>query len=271
MGENPQGTYTDWHWPPPPVASDGRRGYSDFEHELVVEVDPGAGSSYFYAHQFALIGGTGGYLGIQTRGHTNGTWGRIAIFSIWDAVGARGRAPVRFTGEGEGWSCRIMYPWQVGRPYRLHLRTPERAWWVASIADPTTGAEEEIGWIEVPPGWERLDAWSVMWTEWYGGPLARCADIPHSSVVFRTPVANDGSVRPRDANDHLSTGATCDNSVVERLSDGSRQEMGVNRPRPPRRAWFRYGRAAGAWRRSPPGPGRRPPAGEEPRAPGSGG
>ncbi|HEX2042610.1 MAG TPA: hypothetical protein VHF24_08225 [Acidimicrobiales bacterium] len=229
MSETPQGTYTDWFWPPPPVGADGLTGYSSFEHSLTVEVDPGPQASYFYAHQFTLVGGAGGYLGLQTRGRADGTWGRIAIFSIWDAVAARGPAPVRFTGEGEGWTCRIMYPWQGGRPYRMHLRTRARAWWVASVADAVTGNETEIGWIQVPHRWQRLDGWSVMWTEWYGGPLARCADLPHSSVVFHTPSADDGRVRPDRASDHLDTGASCDNSRVERLENGSRQEMGVTR------------------------------------------
>lgn len=225
--ENPQGTYTDWFWPPPPVSADGRAGYSSFEHVLLVEVDPGPESAYFWAHQFVLIGGTGGYLGLQTKGRANGTWGRIAIFSIWDAVAARGGAPVRFSGEGAGWSCRIMYPWEIGRRYRLRIATHDRSWWAASVRDEVTGVETEVGHIEVPHHWQRLDGWSVMWTEWYGGPLARCKDLPHSSVVFHTPSADDGRVVPDGSNDHLATGTTCDNSLVERLAEGSRQRMGV--------------------------------------------
>lgn len=203
------------------------RGYSSFEHVLVVETDPGADACYFWAHQFVISGGTGGYLGLQTKGVAEDTTGRIAILSIWDAVGARGSTTVRFTGEGEGWSCRVLYPWEVGRPYALRLATPERGWWVASVRDGSTGEETEIGSIQVPHGWHRLDSWSVMWTEWYGGALKRCTDLPHSSALFHTPTADDGLVVPDRRHDHLATGTGCDNSRIERRAEGSRQEMGV--------------------------------------------
>lgn len=232
MAESARGTYTDWHWPAPPVSSDGRAGYSSFEHVLLIETDPGPESAYFWAHQFVLLGGTGGYLGLQTRGSAEGVTGRIAIFSIWDAVAALGSTTVRFTGEGEGWSCRIAYPWEVGRRYRLRLANPEPGWWVASVRDDTTGVGAEIGRIQVPPHWQRLDSWSVMWTEWYGQPLVRCEDLPHASVVFHTPAADDGRVSPQRCDDHLATGSTCDNSRLERLPEGSRQRMGVP-PGPP--------------------------------------
>ncbi len=231
--ETPQGTYTNWFWPAPPLSEDGTAGYSSFEHRLVVELDQGPDAAYFWAHQFALRGGAGGYLGLQTKGTANGTTGRIAIFSIWDAVAARGTTPVRFSGEGEGWSCRVIYPWEVGRSYRLSVRNPARAWWSASVVDEVSGVHTEIGWIQVPHGWERLDTWSVMWTEWYGGPVARCADIPHSSVIFHTPVADDGLFRPDRSENQLGTGGTCKNSRVERLPEGSRQEVGVPSGVPP--------------------------------------
>ena len=231
MSENAQGTFTDWFWPDPPVSDDGRAGYSSFEHALVVEVDPGPDSAYFWAHQFALIGGGPGYLGLQTKGRTNGTLGKVAIFSIWDAVAAKGKQASRFSGEGEGWSCGLGYPWEVGRPYRLRVWSPERSWWVASVVDEVTAVETEIGWIQVPHGWQRLDGRSIMWTEWYGGPLARCDDIPHSSVVFRTPTAEDGMVLPERGNGYLATAAAsnCDHSDVERLEDGYRQQIGIIR------------------------------------------
>ncbi len=228
MSETAQGTYTDWFWPPPPVSADGLTGYSSFEHTLVVEVDPGPGASYFWAHQFGLIGGAGGYVGLQTKGKPADTVGRAALFSIWDAVAAKGKHPHRFTEEGVGWSCGILYPWEVGRPYRLRVQNAERAWWAASVVDELTGAETEIGWIQVPDRWHRLGDWSVMWTEWYGGPLARCSDLPHASALFRTPIADD-SVVPQRAHDHLATGATCDNARVERVAEGSRQQMGITR------------------------------------------
>jgi Domain of unknown function (DUF3472) len=222
---------------------------------LTVEADPGPEAMYFYAHQFGLIDGTGGYLGIQTRGTIDDQTGHTAIFSIWDALGAQGRLAMRFGGEGEGWSCRLMYPWRVGDSYRLRLHSPTRGWWVAAITDESTAETTEIGRIQVPYRWQRLGDWSVMWTEWYGGPVKRCSDLPHSRVVFRTPAADDGLVAPTRTNDHLATGVSCRNSAVERLDDGSRQMVGITSPTPDERTgplgWIagltgRRGRAGGA-------------------------
>src|SRR3954447_23606340 len=75
------GTYTDWWWPPAPD------GYQSFEWTVTPENDP-TPDGYFWSHQFWLQGGEAGYCGIQTVG-TEPT-GKIAIFSIWQAVGAEG-------------------------------------------------------------------------------------------------------------------------------------------------------------------------------------
>ena len=87
---------------------------------------------YFWAHQFQLVDGEGGYLGLQTKGNrADGSLGKMAIFSIWDAVEAEGAGPggfgcVRFGGEGTGWSCRIPYHWVAGHAYRLRVWTERR-------------------------------------------------------------------------------------------------------------------------------------------------
>jgi hypothetical protein len=225
----PRGPYSEWWWPDPPL-SGGVRGWSSFEHRLVPEVDPGPESTYFWAHQFQLEDGEGGYLGLQTRGNrADGTVGKIAIFSLWGATGAVGRSVVRFTGEGIGWSTRITYPWAAGRTYQLRLEasevTPEGAWWTAWVADVERGDEDRIGVLRGAPGWGRLGTWSVMWTEYYGGPLQRCSDLPHVSATFSVPRA-DGAVLPARANHYVGNG-TCDTTRITELDDAVRQEMGV--------------------------------------------
>src|SRR4029079_4405488 len=75
------GTYTDWRWPPAPD------GYASFEWELTPRTDPSP-DGYFWSHQFWLVGGEAGYVGLQTEGSE--PTGKIAIFSIWDAVTADG-------------------------------------------------------------------------------------------------------------------------------------------------------------------------------------
>jgi len=121
----PQGTYTEWRWPPSTsFARTLLAGYNSFEHVLVPEIDPGPESTYFWAHQFRLIGGEGGYIGLQTKGNrVDGSLGKMAILSIWNAEEAAGPGTTRFDGEGTGWSCRIPYQWQAGRAYGLKVAT----------------------------------------------------------------------------------------------------------------------------------------------------
>ncbi len=225
----PRGPYSEWWWPEPP-GSGGVRGWSSFEHLLVPEIDPGPDSTYFWAHQFRSVDGEGGYIGMQTKGNrADGSLGKMAIFSLWDATGAEGPGVVRFTGEGSGWSARIPYLWSPGRTYRLRLEvgeeTPEGAWWSASVADVEQGDEEHIGDLRAGPGWGRLGTWSVMWTEYYGPPLRRCSDLPHVSATFSVPRA-DGDVLPARWHHRLGDG-TCDNTRITELEGGVRQEMGA--------------------------------------------
>ncbi len=192
---------------------------------LTPEVDPGPRTPWFWAHQFRLVGGDGGYLGLQTWGNlTDRRLERIAIFSIWNGLAAEGESPVRFGGEGTGWSCRIPYPWVAGRSYRLRVATDERAWWSASVTDEGSGVTRLIGRIRVDEAVTGLDRWSVMWTEHYG-PIARCADLSHSRVVFTTPTA-DGGVVPERQHSHVGDG-DCEGSSVEAVPGGVRHEMGA--------------------------------------------
>jgi hypothetical protein len=191
------------------------------------EVDPGPDSMYFWAHQFRLIGGEGGYLGLQTKGNrVDGSLGKMAIFSIWNAVEAAGPGTTRFSGEGEGWSCRNPYAWQAGRAYALKVSAIGGNWWEAKVRDEETGVISQIGGIRVPENWRLLDSWSVMWTEYYGPPLDRCSDLAYSSVIFGTPLANEGEVKPAGSHSHLGEG-TCTTSDIQTLSGGVRHQMGM--------------------------------------------
>jgi hypothetical protein len=224
----PRGTYTEWRWPPSTsFARTLLAGYKSFEHVLVPEVDPGPESMFFWAHQFRLIGGEGGYLGLQTKGNrADGSLGKMAIFSIWDAVEAAGPGTTRFSGEGEGWSCRIPYMWEPGRAYALKVSAIGGGWWEAKVRDETTGVISQIGGIRVPEHWRNLDSWSIMWTEYYGPPLERCSDLAYSSVVFGTPLANDGEVKPAGSHSHLGDGS-CEISDVQPVAQGVRHQMGM--------------------------------------------
>ncbi len=180
------------------------------------EVDPGPDAPYLWAHDFGFVGGHTGRLGLQTAA-------KAAVFSVSSAVAAEGAGAER-TGDG-GWRCRLQYPWQAGRRYRLRVWTVDRGWWAASVDDEAAAVETEIGFIQVPRDWRQLDTWSVMWTEFYGGPLASCSDLPHSRVIFSTPTADGGTVEPERSVSRLGDG-TCDSSVTEPVRGGVRHEMG---------------------------------------------
>jgi hypothetical protein len=196
------------------------------------ELDPGPDTTYFWAHQFRIEGGEGGYIGLQTKGNrADGSLGKMAIFSIWDALGAEGMGTVRFGGEGTGWSCRIPYMWEPGRAYRLRVSTETAGWWDASVTDTVTGTTSWIGRIQVPETWGGLGTWSVMWTEYYGGALRRCEELAHSRVVFGFPVADDGAISP-DTHDNTYNDGTCGNSNIEMVDAGDglrgvRHEIGI--------------------------------------------
>lgn len=224
----PQGTYTEWRWPPSTsFARTLLAGYNSFEHVLVPEIDPGPDARYFWAHQFRLIGGEGGYLGLQTQGHlVDGSLDKLAIFSIWNAVEAAGPGTTRFSGEGDGWSCRVPYQWRPGHAYALKVSAIGGGWWEAKVRDESTAAITLIGGIRVPGHWRNLDSWSVMWTEYYGPPLEHCAELAHSSVIFGTPLANGGEAKPAGSHSHLGEG-TCTGSDVQTVAQGVRHQMGM--------------------------------------------
>jgi hypothetical protein len=219
----PRGTYTQWFWPDPPAG-----GFAGFEHVLVPEVDPGPRTHYFWAHQFRTVDGEGGYIGLQTRGNrADGSMGKMAIFSLWDALAADGPGFVPFSGEGSGWSCRIPWLWEAGRPYRLRVgvaESDERAVWWGAWVDGT-----EIGRIRYPAAWGLLRPWSIYWTEYYGPPVADCADLAYSRVTFSEPTAEGGAVRPARRRSHIGDGE-CQNSRTTDVEEGVRHEMGI----PPR-------------------------------------
>jgi len=222
------GTYTDLIWP---ATNDG---YDSFEHVVKPEVDPGQDYGYFWAHQFGLIGGDGGYLGLQTKGpRPDGTTGKVAIFSIWKAIFAEGPGFARpFGGEGEGYQTIIPFEWTAGRNYRLRVEfggTNVRGdQWAAWVRDESTQQEELIGTITVPADWGKLADFSILWTERYSGPsIVTCNDVGYSKVLFTDPTANSGSIVPLSHNNHLASPVHCPNSKITDIQGGVRQEIGI--------------------------------------------
>lgn len=166
--------------------------------ELTINVDPGAGSDRYFAHSFQFAQ-HGGYIGLQTDAERrNGAWGKIAIFSIWNATGASagdtGSWPTPFDGEGVGYSVRIAYDWQAGRSYRLRVARRGYNLWGGYVTDLTTGAVTYLGAIKARYGTGYLQGNSTMFTEYYGPDFAQCSDLRRSQVTWARPTANNGAV-----------------------------------------------------------------------------
>lgn len=219
--EPPQGNLTPggmaFYWYDWPQVSD--KGFDDFEVSLTVDIDPGIKSYYYWAHQFSFENGDGGYMGLQTNGCMQGQWvGKMAIFSIWDALDAKpgpGASFERFTGEGEGWSCRKKYNWVEGHTYGLRIEKEEvdekqNRWWGAYIIDTTTGEETFLGRIKVPASWKGLDASSIVWVEYYG-KVYNCNSILYAEARFEQPTANSGSYVPKEFT--IEKGTACPNAT----------------------------------------------------------
>ncbi|MBO0691268.1 MAG: hypothetical protein J2P58_00090, partial [Acidimicrobiaceae bacterium] len=195
----PVGTYTQWSWP----SKDS--GYDEMRWDLEPRTDPSP-VGYFWSHQVALVGGEGGYLGLQTQGSE--PTGKIAIFSVWGAIDADGpeyAAP--FSGEGDGMTVRIRYPWAPGRRERLAIRAEDDGWWRAEVG------HRQIGRVRVDPAWGGLASTSIMWTERYSPQPRDCSELGHSVAFFGTPMADRG-VTPLGHRNFLADHQGCPGSSV---------------------------------------------------------
>jgi hypothetical protein len=186
--------------------------------DLEPQTDPSP-VGYFWSHQVALVGGEAAYFGLQTEGAA--PTGKIAIFSVWDAVDAEGPGYAGpFSGEGSGMTVRIRYPWLPGRREHLAVQADGGGWWRARVGDQT------VGRIRVDPTWGGLAQTSIMWTERYTPPLGACGELGHSVCWFGVPVA-DGSVTPRSHRNYLAEHRGCPGSSVYDADDGVVQVMGA--------------------------------------------
>jgi hypothetical protein len=177
---------------------------------------------YFWSHQVGLIRGEGAYFGLQTEGAA--PTGKIAIFSVWDALDAESpEFAGPFSGEGSGMTVRIRYEWVPGHRVRLVLRADGAGWWRAEVAN------QLVGRIRVDPGWGGLASTSIMWTERYAPPLRSCGEMGYSVAWFGTPVS-DGGLAPIGHHNYLSDHRGCPGSSVTDSDGGVLQVMGTPSP-----------------------------------------
>ena len=136
----------------------------------------------------------GGYMGLQTDGNRfDGSQGDTAIFSLWGAQKSEGPGCGKFGGEGTGLSCRLAYPINTDRWYRLRVwkisADSTGVWWGAWVLDETTGKDSYIGKIQVPAAQATMSD-HANFSEYYGSPVESPNLVPQSTVYWTAPGAD---------------------------------------------------------------------------------
>ena len=141
----------------------------------------------------------GGYGGIQSKGIlADGTISDLAIFSIWNALGAipgAGAGCTPFGGEGIGYSCRTPITLIAGNKYKISFgvdtaRGPQ--WWIATISDLTKGTTSVIGSIETNSKIAKASNWNNLIEYW--GQSVPCDAVGAASAKFYVPTSNNPDV-----------------------------------------------------------------------------
>jgi hypothetical protein len=141
----------------------------------------------------------GGYGGIQSKGIlADGTISDLAIFSIWNGLGAipgAGAGCTPFGGEGIGYSCRIPITLIAGNKYEISFgvdtaRGPQ--WWIATISDLAKGTKNVIGSIETNSLIAKASNWNNFIEYW--GQAVPCDAVGPASAKFYVPTSSNPNI-----------------------------------------------------------------------------
>jgi hypothetical protein len=168
---------------------------------LKVDGDPGVGNGYYWAVQGSLWPSPGGktwYAGLQQHGNIADPSfvGKIAIFAVWGAQGAKASAVAgawagpHFENEG-GYSVRVPFAWATGTTYTLRVEADTvrgPGWWACYVDGP--GGSTHVGSIQAAAASGLLHGGTIAFTEYFTNPgnLANCDAIPGADVTIGTPV-----------------------------------------------------------------------------------
>lgn len=237
-------TYTDFKFP---NDQDAVNGYSNLYWTVKPLSDPSP-QGIFWSHQFWLKNSASdsknpalaaGYAGLQT-----GANGKTVRFSIWRASKANPGSIANTKSEyfdNEGWGLTLYAPfnWQVNTSYNFRVykvSTGSGSGWNADITDTSNGRIYRIGTIEVNSSWGGLEPYTSVWTEYFGGTIANCSQIPYIGVEYLLVSVKNNSTRlPISQTDSYEQGQNCgNNSKVTPIQYGSRQEIwsAINRTSP---------------------------------------
>ncbi len=179
------GTYVYYAFAAPTV--------SQVDFPMTLRVSPGLGNVY-WANQFGLTVGDGGYVGMQTHRDGTGMW----LVSIWGTRDARPGSPgtycLTFEEDGSGKSCRLDATPKVGHAYVVHASRGDDGWWTFSVTDTTAGTAFTLGSIQLDPA-AAMKNTMVSWTEYFdwNDQRATCLDEPYSRLWMGRPSAGGGA------------------------------------------------------------------------------
>jgi len=168
---------------------------------------PATGSQWVLIWSWTADPAHGGYLGFNTSDEGKSQ----ALFSLWNADQAKGKACAKFGGEGEGWSCRQPFVIKSDADYQLRLaRTSsdkQGVWWSAWIIEDPSGdkpVEHLLGEIRVNPKMNTISGNSIAnFSEYFGHTVPKCRAVPVSILALAPPAANLN----KTTGDYARTGA----------------------------------------------------------------
>jgi len=176
-------------------------GYTSLEFPLRIDTEPGYNGRTYWATQFWLEGGDGGYAGLQAN---SGSEKRIN-FAIWKAVGwsqaGTGVNCGHFAHEGSGVQCWVTYPWKPGVKYVFLLKRLTPGNFQLSVRDDSSGTIKSVAVIRTPATWGAFKPTVSSFLEDFAQgneQHASCAEVPATSAVFFLPLV-DGSVAPKQS------------------------------------------------------------------------
>lgn len=174
VGKGGEMPYQHQNWP-------GNVEYYNQDHSILSIHDSGPESFYYYAVQFWINNGDGGYMGLQTdllgnpeNNQPPPNLGKGVNYAIWGATNVRPgpNSGVSDNTDGEsGYRLFMPYEWRAGIVYRLRIWALEKEnggrWWGCWILNVASGEEAWLGDIFYPSE-EGLGNQSLVFTEYYG-------------------------------------------------------------------------------------------------------
>jgi uncharacterized protein (TIGR03437 family) len=237
-----QDAYVSWN-PANPAP-----GYDTYEWTITVQQLPNPQSYIYWAISNSYQGGdtfsggascpkgscpAGFYMGLQPYGTPalpcpNGASGcRIALFSFF-GDGASSSSPncVSSADGGPGESCRLIYDWQVGRPYKFVAALTGNAdgleTWTATVTDTATDIKTTIASWSIPASNGLAYPGGISFTEYYGsGYASDCGAQPYAEVVWNTPIGYNNGEAYTHAVGNTWKSSSCPNNAAFAVTPAS--------------------------------------------------